>query len=289
RQVAVITSLSASVQTTYYWSINLTDGYNWTNATYHFTTNVLPVLSGESPTNSSTGISLTPALYVICTDADSDVMTATWRSNSSGAWVDFATNTSIITGTNITQMNSNFSEYNTTYWWSINLTDGYNWTNETYHFTTNALPTLSGESPSGVDYFSCEASDVELYLDETEYDTDSTVYEKQAEYTVPALALDAEYRVSCWAKPYTAPNPVGVKIYKNGVAITEEEIVTSVGWTPLTWDLSPFTATDTIEVWICGLSSPMNSRVKDFKISGNVTYYNASTGISVTPSLHVIC
>jgi hypothetical protein len=93
-----------------------------------------PTQSGEAPVNGSTGTDLTPSLYVICTDADSDTMNATWRSNSSGNWVDFATNTSISTGTNITQDNSNFSVYSTTYWWSVNLSDGNgNWDNETYH------------------------------------------------------------------------------------------------------------------------------------------------------------
>jgi len=101
--------------------------------------NATPTQSGESPVNASTGIAVTPSLYVICTDADADTMTATWRSNSSGPWVDFDTNSSIATGTNITQTNSNFSAYSTTYWWSVNLTDGIGlWDNETYHFTTEA-------------------------------------------------------------------------------------------------------------------------------------------------------
>jgi len=66
-----------------------------------------PTLSGESPTNTSTDISITPSLYVICTDSDAgDTMNATLRSNSSGGWVDFASNSSITTGTNITQDNT---------------------------------------------------------------------------------------------------------------------------------------------------------------------------------------
>ena len=142
----------SAYNTTYYWSVNLTDGNGgWDNETYHFTTTILPIQSGESPTNGSTGVNITPSLYVICTDADSDVMTATWRSNSSDNWVDFATNTSISTGTNITQDNSNFSDYSTTYYWSVNLTDGNEgWDNETYHFTTrnNNTPTFSGEAPT---------------------------------------------------------------------------------------------------------------------------------------------
>ena len=62
---------------------------------------------------------------------------------SSGGWVQFASNeTSFADGTNITQSNSNFSVYSTTYYWSVNLTDGTDWINETYHFTTEIEPTV---------------------------------------------------------------------------------------------------------------------------------------------------
>lgn len=149
------TGLSHS--TTYYftaWSYsgtNVTMSYN--SSTTSNTTNSdnnPPTQSGESPVNDSIDTSVTPTLYVICTDADSDTMNATWWSNSSGNWVQFAANTSISTGTNITQDNSNFSAYSTTYWWSANLSDGNgSWCNSTYHFTTkvNSVPTFSGEAP----------------------------------------------------------------------------------------------------------------------------------------------
>lgn len=111
--------------------------------------NNAPVQSGEVPTNSSTGISLTPDLFVLCTDADGDNLNVTWWSNSSGAWVQFASNwTSFASGTNITQGNSNFSAYSTTYWWSVNLTDGTDWINETYSFTTEAAPPWSNTAPT---------------------------------------------------------------------------------------------------------------------------------------------
>ena len=141
--------------TVYYWSISLTDGCNWTNTTYSFTTNNAPTQSGESPTNQSTNIPLTPKLYIICTDTDSDTMTATWKSNSSESWITFATNNSITTGTNITQTFTNATAYSTNYWWSINLTDGCNWTNTTYQFTTQAspatLPIVTTNTSTGVE------------------------------------------------------------------------------------------------------------------------------------------
>jgi len=118
------------------------------------TTNNPPTLSGESPTNGSTDIPLTPSLYVVCTDVDGDIMNATWWSNSSGTWVQFASNNSIANNTNITQTNNNFSSYSTTYWWSVNLSDGEGgWTNETYHFTT-----MSGGNPPSIT-FNSESQD----------------------------------------------------------------------------------------------------------------------------------
>ena len=114
--------------------------------------NNAPTQSNPGPANESKGQSVTPFLNVTCTDADGDTMNATWWSNSSGLWVQFASNeTSFASGTNINQTNSNFSEYNTTYWWSVNLTDGEGgWNNETYHFTTEAddiLPSINFTEP----------------------------------------------------------------------------------------------------------------------------------------------
>ena len=98
-----------------------------------------PTQSGESPTNDSTLINTTPGLYVVCSDNDAgDTLSATWWSNSTGSWAQFGSNeTSFASGTNITQTNINFTEEDTTYWWSVNLTDGTGWNNETYHFTTS--------------------------------------------------------------------------------------------------------------------------------------------------------
>jgi len=133
---------------TYWWSVNVTDGLLWTNQTYHFKTNIIPTQNGEAPANDSSGTNILPSLHVICSDEDNDIMTAYWYSNSSGPWSLFATNSSVSSGTNITQTNSNFSYYETTYWWSVNLTDGKDWKNHTYHLTTGAVPVLSNPFPS---------------------------------------------------------------------------------------------------------------------------------------------
>ena len=132
---------ATSLGTTYWWSVNLTDGYTWTNNTYRLTTNYAPTQTNPWPEDMSVGINTTPPLNVTCSDSDSNTMTAQWWSNSSGTWAIFATNTSIATGANITQTNSNFSNYSTIYRWSVNLTDGCNWTNTTRLFMTMAINT----------------------------------------------------------------------------------------------------------------------------------------------------
>ncbi|EMR74930.1 hypothetical protein MBGDF03_00846, partial [Thermoplasmatales archaeon SCGC AB-540-F20] len=113
--------------------------------------NSLPTISGEVPLNGSTGVNLIPQLNVTVDDIDNDTLNVTWWSNSSGSWVQFASNSSIDVGSgsvNIIQTNSNFSNHSTTYYWSVNLTDGLIWINETYLFTTSYLPQLSNPSPA---------------------------------------------------------------------------------------------------------------------------------------------
>ena len=109
-----------------------------------------PTQSGESPTNTTTGISLTPSLFVNCTDNDGDTMNATWWSNSSGSWVQFAGNeTGFANNTNITQSFTNATSYSTLYYWSVNLSDGEGgWCNDTYHFTTKSNNVLVFSNPN---------------------------------------------------------------------------------------------------------------------------------------------
>ncbi len=103
-----------------------------------------PTQSSPSPSNGATNISIIPVLNVTVDDADGDTLTAYWYSNSSGGWALFATNNSIDASSgsvNISQINTNFSNYGTICYWSVNLTDGTYWCNETYHFTTGSIST----------------------------------------------------------------------------------------------------------------------------------------------------
>ena len=134
-----------------------------------------PLQDGEAPGNNSIDKHLLPSLHVICIDYDEDTMTATWYSNSSGTWLKFATNSSITNNTNITQTNANFSAYNTTYYWSVNLTDGTDWLNVTYNFKTleewiNTCPTSvpdpanNSEVSMTIKYWNVTITDYDLNL-----------------------------------------------------------------------------------------------------------------------------
>ena len=106
---------------------------------YTIPTNTNPTQSGEVPANNSADIPVLPTLHVVVSDADDDTMNVTWWSNSSGSWLQFASNNSVANNTNVSQVNSNFSGYDTTYWWQVCVNDGHGgWSNETYHFTTTS-------------------------------------------------------------------------------------------------------------------------------------------------------
>jgi len=62
-----------------------------------------------------------------------------YNKTQQGYYIEFGTNNSVYDDT-YTQTNSNFSEYNTTYWWKVNVNDGTNETIEFYHFTTEEEP-----------------------------------------------------------------------------------------------------------------------------------------------------
>ena len=145
---------------TYYyqaWSWNDTDScWSTTNASDNATTdsNTAPSLSGETPTNGSTGQQRWPACNITVTDVDGDIMNVSFYENTTGCWVLQQTNTSVASGTNVVWSNfTNASSFSTVYNWSVNVTDGHSWTNETYNFTT-----LSEYVPDPPSSFSASAS-----------------------------------------------------------------------------------------------------------------------------------
>ena len=111
--------------------------------------NRMPEISNEKPSNGSTGIQLIPQLEISISDADGDTMNLNWYSNSSGTWKSFGSNSSVGDGTYF-QNNSNFSDYETTYWWYVTANDNiYNVYSSIFHFTT--LENLPPNTPSDPD------------------------------------------------------------------------------------------------------------------------------------------
>jgi hypothetical protein len=97
---------------------------------------ITPTISNEGPANESIDIPVYPQLNITVNDTDAYPMTITWYSNSSGSWQAFGTNTSVYNGT-YHQNNSNFSLYYTTFWWYVNVTDGFKTnTSDIFHFRT---------------------------------------------------------------------------------------------------------------------------------------------------------
>ncbi|MCX6672062.1 MAG: DUF2341 domain-containing protein, partial [Euryarchaeota archaeon] len=98
-----------------------------------------PILSAETPQNHSTIQPLNQPLSITVFQAQNHVMNITFLTNATGSWQTIGTNLSISNG-RYTQTPTTMNNYDTTYYWSINCSDGYTWTNETYSFTTQEEP-----------------------------------------------------------------------------------------------------------------------------------------------------
>jgi hypothetical protein len=102
-----------------------------------------PTQSSPSPTNSSTGISLTPKCNITIGDPDGDAMTVNFYENSTGSYVLRQTNSSCANGT-YRWTNAQATSYNQKYYWKVYVNDGkgYN-VSSWYCFTTQARNWLS--------------------------------------------------------------------------------------------------------------------------------------------------
>ncbi len=131
--------------TTYWWSVNCTDGKNWTNETYSFTSrpeNYPPILSNPVPIKGAKNVETGDIqLSIFASDQDNNLMNITFRTNSTGSWIDIGVNNSQPNGTYY-QIYS-FSKPIHSYYWSINCTDGKAWANKTYHFTTERMTVMN--------------------------------------------------------------------------------------------------------------------------------------------------
>ncbi len=140
--------------TTYTWFVNVTDpsgSGNWTNQTFWFMTrpeNYVPNLVNITPSNGATDVYFNPTLSVIVEDLDYEPITVIFRSNYGGSWETLGEYTD--TGGEFTQTTLGIDELDTIYYWSLNVTDGKIWVNQSNHFTTAAsIPlTLKWSNPT---------------------------------------------------------------------------------------------------------------------------------------------
>jgi len=144
--------------TKYWWSVNLTDGTHWTNVTYSFTTNWLPVFSNEVPENATSNIGLQPTVNVTIVDGDGHQMTCDFYTSLNGiAWTHRQTNLTVL-NESIQYDYVDASDYETTYYWKVTANDTYNNVSVIYHFTTllpPPIPILTSEYPTNTSIRIC--------------------------------------------------------------------------------------------------------------------------------------
>lgn len=108
-----------------------------------------PSLNNENPSNGASGIDLNPELSIDCSNDDGSNFDLYIRTNASGSWTTLESflNVGNNTGTFFDADTTNMDSYSTTYYWSVNATDNHggsgNWTNETYHLTTESEPSAN--------------------------------------------------------------------------------------------------------------------------------------------------
>lgn len=140
-------SQASEYNTLYYWKVYANDGTINISRVFRFTTYPdNPVVSSYSPADGAVDVTRNTSVSITIFDYQGDTMNITWRSNSSGSWVDFGYNNSIGNGT-YNQRFINSTEYTTQYWWSVNISGS--WTNATYSFTIelNTAPAISDPIP----------------------------------------------------------------------------------------------------------------------------------------------
>ena len=129
--------------TFYTWQLNVTDGVSWTNKTYTFNTQSPqspPVVSNATPPDGATNVPTTlDELDFNISDLNGDLMNVT-ATTSPDIGSSNATN---YPDTPYTVPISGLA-HSTLYTWYVKVTDGFSWTNVTYHFTT--------QSPPGIKY-----------------------------------------------------------------------------------------------------------------------------------------
>ena len=94
-----------------------------------------PTISNENPPNGATDVYTNPELSIVASDMDGDPLTIIFQTNTTGIWQEIKRYTNVPSGT-YTVIPSTMNQLGTKYYWSVAVTDGTNWVNKTYSFTT---------------------------------------------------------------------------------------------------------------------------------------------------------
>jgi len=146
---------ASDYNTKYWWRVFIDDGVENETFTFHYTTEVAPGswtnsqpnITGEQPTNQSTGVELSPAVGCTVEDGNTNhTLNVTFA--IPGAWVfgdpvwqNVQTNSSVLPDGTVNYTFSSASSYSTTYYWKVWVHDGFNNITEDFEFTTKADPT----------------------------------------------------------------------------------------------------------------------------------------------------
>ena len=98
--------------------------------------NNLPVVSGVYPVNHTLDVIPCPRLFATVSDDDGVSLTVEWWSNATGDWIRMGYNLSVASGSNVSCLSGNLSGYDNMYNWSVNVSDGTDWTNHSFDFRT---------------------------------------------------------------------------------------------------------------------------------------------------------
>ncbi len=118
------------------------------------------VVSSGSPANGTVDVALNTPLKVTLFDNETWGMNISWRSNVSGSWQEIGSNNGVADGEHVLNTTL-FSDYNTTYYWGVECTDGIHWDNRTFEFTTIASDVVSIAEPYPID----QATGINISLD----------------------------------------------------------------------------------------------------------------------------
>jgi parallel beta-helix repeat protein len=123
----------------YNCSGNIQNGGDWLPLVKFLEPNDSPVIYDENPVNVTTEVTRPPLeLNATVEDPDGDLMDVyiKWK-NHDDEWVTLETYNDVVNGTySYLPSGNDWIWGDTTYIWSVRVTDGTTWTNETYYYTT---------------------------------------------------------------------------------------------------------------------------------------------------------